>query len=143
MRVLTIPNSEDLLWDAEIFSAVTKKFDAGTVEIEKASHKYVTTIFPDPLTNYEEQFITAAGYMLPHFFLVHALGQLDSDKKVKSYFLYFNHIDPAEFNGFLKKFISDEWDEADLTDDEQNLLQEFLKRFQQDIRFLPVEKKNS
>lgn len=141
VRILTIPDSEELHWDAQIFSGVTRKLDAGEVELEGISYKYVSTILPEPLSDYEEQFITAAGYTLPHFFLMHALGQLDSAQKVKSYLLYFNHIDPAEFNGFLKKFVSDEWNETDLTEDEQQLLQEFLVRLQQDIQFLPFEKK--
>ena len=143
VRVLTIPDAEELHWDPQIFSGVTKKLDAGTVEIEESSYNYVTTILPDPLADYEERFITSAGSSLPHFFLVQALGQLDSTKRVKSYLLYFSHIDPAKFNGFLKKFIGDEWDEKDLNEKEKQLLQEFLDQFQQDIQFLPFDKKKN
>ncbi|MCP4402556.1 MAG: hypothetical protein GY801_35275 [bacterium] len=137
LRVLTIPDSEDLQWDSQIFSGVTKKLEAGTVEIEEGSYEYVSTVLPEPLSDYEEQFVTSADYTLPYFFMVHVLGQLDPTKKVKSYLLYFNHIDPAGFNDFLKKFVSDEWDETDLNDSEQQLLQEFLEQFRQDIQFQP------
>lgn len=140
VRILTIPASEDFLWDPQIFSGVSRKLDAGTIEIEERSYEYVTTVFPDPLADYEERFVTSAGHTIPHFFLVKALGQLDSTKKVKSYLLYFNHIDPARFNGFLKKFLSDEWDETNLNEQEEELLQDFFERFQQDIQFLPFKK---
>jgi hypothetical protein len=140
VRVLSIPDSEDLRWDEQIFSSVTKKLESGSVEIEEESYEYLSTIFPEPLTKYEERFVTNAGYKLPHFFLVHALGQLDSSKKTKSYLLYFQHIDPAEFNGLLKKFVSDEWDEAVLSEDEQQVLKEFLEQFREHVQFLAVEK---